>query len=59
MAAKKKEIRQVAAASSAPRQRIVSIYVPEKGKKTQMLEGSPAEAAKALVKVLRDQSTIP
>jgi electron transfer flavoprotein beta subunit len=58
MAAKKKEIRQVAAAAAAPRQRIVSIYVPEKGKKTQMLEGSPAEAAKALIKALRDQGTI-
>ena len=58
MAAKKKEIRSVAAASSTPRQRIVSIYVPEKGKKTQMIEGSPPEAAKQLIKQLRDQGTI-
>src|SRR5438034_74531 len=34
MAAKKKEIRKAAAGPSAARQKIVSLYVPEKGKKT-------------------------
>ena len=51
MAAKKKEIRKVAAprAASAAQQKIVSLYVPEKAKKTQIIGGSPAEAAKELV----------
>jgi electron transfer flavoprotein beta subunit len=55
MAAKKKEIRVVpAAAPATARQRIASIYVPEKGKKTKLIEGTPAEAAKELVRILRD-----
>ena len=56
MAAKKKEIRKAAAGSIAPRQRIVSMYAPEKGKKTQMIGGSAAEAARELVRRLRDES---
>jgi electron transfer flavoprotein beta subunit len=57
MAAKKKEIRKVApAAAAAAAQRITSIYFPEKGKKTQMLPGAPAEAAKDLVKRLREDA---
>src|SRR5436305_51067 len=49
MAAKKKEVRTVTLpARVAGRQRIVSLYVPEKSKKTQMVSGSPAEAAKQL-----------
>ena len=59
MAAKKKEIRAVAASAPAgPRQRIVSIYVPEKSKKTQLIGGSPAEAAAELVKRLRDEARV-
>jgi len=59
MAAKKKEIRKVAAgAASAPRQKIVSLYVPEKGKKTQLIGGSPAEAAKELVRRLREEARV-
>ena len=59
MAAKKKEIRKAAApASATPRQKIVSLYVPEKGKKTQLISGSPAEAAKELVKKLRDEARV-
>jgi len=59
MAAKKKEIRKAAAlAASAPKQKIVSLYVPEKGKKTQIISGSPAEAAKALVQKLRDEARV-
>src|SRR5204862_3554112 len=59
MAAKKKEIRKVGPPSlpsgaSVAKQKIVSLYVPEKSKKTQILSGSPAEAAKELVKRLRD-----
>ena len=57
MAAKKKEIRKVAPASAdEPVQRIVSVYLPEKGKKTQIVSGAPAEAARELVKRLRDDA---
>jgi len=59
MAAKKKEIKVVAApAATATRQRIVSIYVPEKSKATRMLDGSPAEAAAELVRILRDEARV-
>jgi electron transfer flavoprotein beta subunit len=59
MAAKKKEIRKVAAgAASSPRQKIVSLYVPEKQKKTQLIAGSPAEAAKELVRKLREEARV-
>jgi electron transfer flavoprotein beta subunit len=57
MAAKKKEIKKVTPAAAAPAaQRITSIYFPEKGKKTQLLPGAPAEAAKELVKRLREEA---
>src|SRR6476660_4493749 len=59
MAAKKKEIRTVAAPpTAAPRQRIVSVYVPEKAKQTRLIAGTPAEAAKELVKILREERII-
>jgi electron transfer flavoprotein beta subunit len=59
MAAKKKEIKKVAApAGAAPKQKIVSLYVPEKGKKTQIISGSPAEAAKELVRKLREEARV-
>ena len=59
MAAKKKEIRSVApAAVAAPRQRIAKLYVPQKSKKTQMITGSPAEAAKTLVRKLREDARV-
>jgi electron transfer flavoprotein beta subunit len=60
MAAKKKEIRKspLAAAASAPKSRIVALYPPEKAKKTQMISGSPAEAAKDLVRRLRDDARV-
>ena len=57
MAAKKKEIKKIAPPAPAqPAQRITSIYFPEKGKKTQMLPGSAADAAKELVKRLREEA---
>ena len=60
MAAKKKEIRKATppATAAAARQKIVRLYVPEKGKKTQMIAGSPAEAAKELVKRLREDARV-
>ena len=57
MAAKKKEIRAVPApAAGAARQRITSVYMPEKAKQTRMIDGSPAEAAKELVRALREDA---
>ena len=59
MAAKKKEIRKVAApAGGDSLSRIHRVYFPEKGKKTQMLGGSAADAAKELVKKLRDDARV-
>jgi electron transfer flavoprotein beta subunit len=59
MAAKKKEVRVVAApAAPATRQRITAIHVPEKSKSTRVIGGSPAEAAKELVRVLRDEARV-
>jgi electron transfer flavoprotein beta subunit len=57
MAAKKKEIRKVAPqAASEPSQRILRVYFPEKGKKTQMISGSAGDAAKELITKLRDDA---
>jgi electron transfer flavoprotein beta subunit len=59
MAAKKKDVRVVAAtAPAAARQRIVSIYVPEKTKRTRLIDGTPAEAATTLVGLLRDEARV-
>jgi electron transfer flavoprotein beta subunit len=59
MAAKKKDIRKAAApAAPAPRQKIVSLYIPEKAKKTQIIGGSAAEAAKELVRRLREDARV-
>jgi len=59
MAAKKKEVKKAPAPSGlAPKQKILSLYVPEKSKKTQIIGGSPAEAAKELVKKLRDEARV-
>jgi len=59
MAAKKKEIRKAAAsASPVARQKIVSLYPPEKSKKTQLIQGSAADAAKELVRKLRDEARV-
>ncbi len=59
MAAKKKEIKAVAAAAPAsPRQRITSIYVPSKGKQTRLIGGSAAEAGKELVRILREDARV-
>jgi electron transfer flavoprotein beta subunit len=59
MAAKKKEIRKVTPAGAAnASSRILRVYFPEKGKKTQMIAGSAGEAAKALVAKLRDDARV-
>jgi electron transfer flavoprotein beta subunit len=56
MAAKKKEIRKVAAGAHRSRQRIVNLHVPQKTKQTTLIGGTPAEAAAELVKRLRDEA---
>jgi len=58
MAAKKKEIRVVPAPAPAPRQTIVSIYVPTRSKQTKVIPGAPAEAAKELVRLLREDARV-
>jgi len=59
MAAKKKEIKKATLpAGLASKQKIASLYVPEKGKKTQLIAGSPAEAAKELVRKLREEARV-
>jgi electron transfer flavoprotein alpha/beta subunit len=57
MAAKKKEIRQVQPpADLQPSQRIVALAMPSRTKETQIIGGSPAEAAKELVRRLREEA---
>jgi len=59
MAAKKKEIRKVTpAALPQASQAIRRVAFPEKAKKTQMISGSAAEAAKTLVAKLRDEARV-
>ena len=59
MAAKKKEIRNVARPESLePSQQIVALALPVRSKQTQMIAGSPAEAAKELVRRLREEARV-
>jgi electron transfer flavoprotein beta subunit len=59
MAAKKKEIAKVTAPSGlTPRQRVVALSSPHKTKQTVMIGGTPAEAAKELVRRLREEARV-
>jgi electron transfer flavoprotein beta subunit len=59
MAAKKKEIRVVAAsAPETPRLRILSLAVPARVRQVQMIGGTASEAARELVRRLREQRAI-
>ena len=59
MAAKKKEIRKVAMpAGLQPAQQILSLGMPAKSKQTQMIGGSPGEAARELVRRLREEARV-
>jgi electron transfer flavoprotein beta subunit len=59
MAAKKKEIRNAGAPAAAdPLVQILSVYVPEKAKRTQLLSGSAADASRELVARLRDEARV-
>ncbi len=57
MAAKKKEIRKASLPDGLqPSQQIVSLAVPTRSKQTQMITGAPADAAKELVRRLREEA---
>ena len=59
MAAKKKEIRKAPLPPGLkPSQQIVTLALPARTKQTQMITGSPAEAAKELVRVLREEARV-
>jgi electron transfer flavoprotein beta subunit len=59
MAAKKKEIRKVAApGASSSVQRTLRVHFPEKAKQTQIISGSAAEAAKQLMTKLKDEARV-
>jgi electron transfer flavoprotein beta subunit len=59
MAAKKKEIKKVAASAPvASRQRVLGLYAPQKAKQTVMIGGSAAEAAKELITRLREEARV-
>jgi electron transfer flavoprotein beta subunit len=59
MAARKKEVRTVQpAASAAPRQKVVGLAAPQKSKQTQVIKGSPSEAARELVRRLREDARV-
>ena len=54
MAAKKKEIRVVVAPAAPATQQVVDLRAPDKQKQTRMIAGTPAEAARELVRALRE-----
>ena len=57
MAAKKKEIRKVPLPDGLqPSQQIVGLAVPTRSKQTRMIGGSPADAARELVRCLREDA---
>jgi electron transfer flavoprotein beta subunit len=58
MAAKKKEIRKVTPEAVTSRQKVLALYAPQKSKQTAMIGGSPAEAARELVKRLREEARV-
>jgi electron transfer flavoprotein beta subunit len=59
MAAKKKEIKKVAPpAAVASRQKVRALYAPQKAKQTTMITGSPADAARELVRRLREEARV-
>jgi electron transfer flavoprotein beta subunit len=59
MAAKKKEVKAVTpAAAPAANTKIASLYAPEKTKKTHLVQGAPAAAAKELIRLLREEARV-
>ena len=58
MAAKKKEIRAVAAPAATAAQEVVDLRAPDKQKQTRMIAGPPAEAARELLRALREDARV-
>lgn len=59
MAAKKKEIRTAAPPPGlVSRQRITALHAPERRKQTRMIGGNAADAARTLVKALREEARV-
>jgi electron transfer flavoprotein beta subunit len=60
MAAKKKEIRTVEAAAAGVEARVAirALAVPQKTKQTRLIDGTPADAARELVRVLREDARV-
>jgi len=58
MAAKKKDIRKVAMPDAQPMQQIIGLALPARAKETHQITGSPGEAAKELVRVLREEARV-
>jgi electron transfer flavoprotein beta subunit len=56
MAARKKDIRTVAAPDATPSLRVLRVFAPERGKPTELIGGPPEEAARELVRRLRDEA---
>jgi len=58
MAAKKKEVRKIAAPEATARHQVVDLYLPEKVKATRIIDGPPADAARELVRLLREEARV-
>ncbi len=65
MGAKKKEIKKLDAAAIgietealAPKMQIKRVYIPQKSKQTQLITGSPAEAATILLEKLKNEARV-
>jgi electron transfer flavoprotein beta subunit len=58
MAAKKKDVRVVTPSIAPARQRVVGLTTPDKTKQTRMIDGTPAEAARELVRTLREDARV-
>lgn len=59
MAAKKKDVKKVALPDGlSASQQVVGLAVPAKSKQTQIITGSPADAAKELVRRLREEARV-
>jgi electron transfer flavoprotein beta subunit len=56
MAAKKKDIRVVDAAPAAGRQQVRALVSPDKTRHTRLIDGPPADAARELVRTLREDA---
>jgi electron transfer flavoprotein beta subunit len=55
---KKVTLAEVQSALGPNLQQVRRLYIPEKTKKTELLQGSPAEVAKKLVEKLRDEARV-